>query len=97
MVFPSLPEGEGMPGVLIEAGLSGLCVLATAVPGVSDVVLNGVTGAVVEVSDFSGLCQRGAATHVGSGPPRRDGEGQHVTTASHGSAWRRVPLSGASC
>ena len=34
MIFPSRPEGEGMPGVLIEAGLSGLPVVATAVPGV---------------------------------------------------------------
>ena len=35
MVFPSRPEGEGMPGVLIEAALSGLPVVATAVPGVA--------------------------------------------------------------
>ena len=32
LVFPSEAAGEGMPGVLIEAGLSGLPVVATAVP-----------------------------------------------------------------
>ena len=35
MVFCSRPAGEGMPGVLIEAGLSGLPVVATSVPGVT--------------------------------------------------------------
>jgi glycosyltransferase involved in cell wall biosynthesis len=57
-VFPSLPEGEGMPGVLIEAGLSGLAVLATDVPGVKSVVEDGVTGLVVGTSDFAGLNER---------------------------------------
>ena len=56
-VFPSLPEGEGMPGVLIEAGLSGLCVLATRVPGVSTVIDDRITGSVVDVSDFGSLVQ----------------------------------------
>jgi glycosyltransferase involved in cell wall biosynthesis len=74
MVFPSLPEGEGMPGVLIEAGLSGLCVLATAVPGVSDVVLNGVTGAIVEVSDFCGLVDQ--ARQLTSEPARLEEMGR---------------------
>jgi glycosyltransferase involved in cell wall biosynthesis len=44
-----------MPGVLIEAGLSGLCVVATRVPGVSDVIRDGVTGSLVPVSDFGAL------------------------------------------
>jgi glycosyltransferase involved in cell wall biosynthesis len=59
-VFTSLPEGEGMPGVLIEAGLSGLPVVATAVPGVSDVVEQGVTGVIVGVSDFQSLVDESA-------------------------------------
>jgi len=46
-VFPSRPAGEGMPGVLIEAGLSGVPVVATDVPGVRTVVDDGVTGFVV--------------------------------------------------
>lgn len=46
-VFTSVPEGEGMPGVLIEAAMAGLPVVATRVPGVADVVVEGVTGFVV--------------------------------------------------
>jgi len=57
-VFPSLPEGEGMPGVLIEAGLSGIAVLATDVPGVTSVVEDGVTGSVLGTSDFAALAER---------------------------------------
>jgi glycosyltransferase involved in cell wall biosynthesis len=51
LVFPSLPTGEGMPGILVEAGLSGLPVVATAVPGVQAVVDDGRTGYVVGVDD----------------------------------------------
>ena len=55
LVFPSLPAGEGMPGVLIEAGLSGVPVVTTAVPGVGSIVADGETGIVVAVDDLSGL------------------------------------------
>ncbi len=55
MVFPSRPAGEGMPGVLIEAGLSGLPVVATAVPGVRSIVKDGETGYVVGVDDLDGM------------------------------------------
>jgi glycosyltransferase involved in cell wall biosynthesis len=55
-VFPSLPEGEGMPGVLIEAGLSGLAVVATEVPGARSVVEEAHTGCVVDTADLVGLC-----------------------------------------
>jgi glycosyltransferase involved in cell wall biosynthesis len=55
MVFPSLPAGEGMPGVLIEAGLSGLPVVATDVPGVRSVIEDGVTGVVVPVADVDAM------------------------------------------
>lgn len=51
-VFSSLVEGEGMPGVLIEAGLAGLPVVATDVPGARTVIVDGVTGYVVPVDDF---------------------------------------------
>jgi glycosyltransferase involved in cell wall biosynthesis len=54
-IFPSLPAGEGMPGVLIEAGLSGLPVVATAVPGVNTIVANGRTGQIVDVEDLAGM------------------------------------------
>ncbi len=55
LVFPSRPAGEGMPGVLIEAGLSGLPVVATAAPGVGTIVKDGETGFIVGVDDLSGM------------------------------------------
>lgn len=54
-VFTSLAPGEGMPGVLIEAGLSGLATVCTDVPGARDVVEHGVTGFVVDVDDKRAL------------------------------------------
>jgi glycosyltransferase involved in cell wall biosynthesis len=44
-----------MPGVLIEAGLSGLPSVATDVPGVRSIVDDGVTGFVVGPSDMDAL------------------------------------------
>jgi glycosyltransferase involved in cell wall biosynthesis len=49
IVLPSL--SEGMPGVLIEAGLSGLPAVATAVGGVAEIVLPGRTGQLVPPRD----------------------------------------------
>ena len=49
-VFTSLPAGEGMPGVLIEAGLSGLPVVSTPVPGAATVLGDGVAGVIVDDS-----------------------------------------------
>lgn len=48
LVMTSAPETEGMPGVLIEAGLSALPVVATSAAGVTDVVENGETGIVTD-------------------------------------------------
>jgi glycosyltransferase involved in cell wall biosynthesis len=55
MLFPSLPHGEGMPGVLIEAGMCGVPVVATDAPGVRTIVVDGTTGVVVDVDDFEAL------------------------------------------
>jgi glycosyltransferase involved in cell wall biosynthesis len=49
-LFTSLPTGEGMPGVLIEAGLSGIPTVSTRVPGASYVLDDGSTGMIVEDS-----------------------------------------------
>lgn len=49
LVLPS--ETEGMPAVLIEAGLSGVPAVATPVAGVPDVVLDGETGRLVAPGD----------------------------------------------
>lgn len=54
-VFPSRPTGEGMPGVLIEAGLSALPVVACRGPGVDMIVDDGVTGIVVDQDDPAAL------------------------------------------
>ena len=69
LVFPSLPRGEGMPGVLIEAGLSAVPVVATDVPGVRSIVVDGETGLVVDVDDFEALVEGAAALLVD--PARR--------------------------
>jgi glycosyltransferase involved in cell wall biosynthesis len=47
-VFPSRPAGEGMPGVLIEAGMSGLPTVATAAPGTASIIRDGETGLIVD-------------------------------------------------
>ena len=49
-VFTSRPTGEGMPGVLIEAGLSGLPAVSTPVPGAATVLCDGRTGVIVDDS-----------------------------------------------
>jgi glycosyltransferase involved in cell wall biosynthesis len=54
-VFPSRPAGEGMPGVLIEAGLSGLPVVAADVPGVRTILEDSVTGFVVPIGDVAAM------------------------------------------
>jgi glycosyltransferase involved in cell wall biosynthesis len=55
LLFTSLPEGEGMPGVFIEASLAGVPVVATDVPGARDVIQDRHTGRVLAVDDVSGL------------------------------------------
>jgi glycosyltransferase involved in cell wall biosynthesis len=77
-VFPSLPDGEGMPGVLIEAGLCGLPVVATRVPGVSAVIEDGKTGSVVPVHDFDGLVR--ATAELVRHPERRLAMGDAART-----------------
>lgn len=47
LLFTARPP-EGMPGVLIEAGLCGVVAVTTRVPGAGDVIEHGVTGMVVE-------------------------------------------------
>jgi glycosyltransferase involved in cell wall biosynthesis len=76
-LFPSLPAGEGMPGVLIEAGLCGVPSVSTRVPGAAEVIEDGVTGLLVEdcpeamveavgrlLDDELGRSAMGAAAHV---------------------------------
>lgn len=53
LVLPS--RTEGMPGVLIEAGLSGIPAVATDVGGVSEIVVDGVTGHLVPAGEPAAL------------------------------------------
>lgn len=67
-VFTSLPVGEGMPGVLIEAGLSGLPAVSTPVPGAATVLCDGQTGLIV---DDSVAAIAGAVGELLDAPDRR--------------------------
>lgn len=51
LLFTSIAEGEGLPGVLIEAGLSGVPTVSTDVPGARAAIRDGETGFVVPVDD----------------------------------------------
>jgi glycosyltransferase involved in cell wall biosynthesis len=59
-LFTSVPDGEGMPGVFIEAGLCGLPIVSTATPGASTVVRDGVSGFVVPVDDVDAMVAKAA-------------------------------------
>jgi glycosyltransferase involved in cell wall biosynthesis len=98
MLFPSLPRGEGMPGVLIEAGLSGVPVVATAAPGVSTIVADGETGVVVAVDDFDAMVD--AAAGLIADPVRRQTMGrearrrcvEHFSMETVADGWRTALL-----
>ncbi|MGZ8571302.1 MAG: glycosyltransferase family 4 protein [Actinomycetota bacterium] len=49
---------EGMPGCVIEAGMAGIPVVAYGVAGVSEVLVDGVTGYVVRPGDRACLAER---------------------------------------
>ena len=67
-VFTSLPAGEGMPGVLIEAGLSGLPAVSSSVPGAAAVLCDGRTGLIV---DDSAAAMVAAVAELLDDPDRR--------------------------
>lgn len=50
-------ETEGLPGVLVEAALAGLPVVATDVGFVADVVADGSSGRLVRVGDIDAVCR----------------------------------------
>ncbi len=81
-VFPSLPTGEGMPGVLIEAGLTGLPVVATAVPGVRTIVEDGTSGFVVDVDDLDAMVEATARLLLWPGPAS-----DHGRRGARGAVW----------
>lgn len=66
VVLPS--RTEGMPAVLIEAGLSALPVVATDVGGVAEIVLDGQTGRLVRPGNAPALAE--ALRYVFTNPER---------------------------
>ena len=95
LVFPSLPTGEGMAGVLIEAGLSGLPIVATDAPGVTDVVVHGESGFVVGVDDRDGLVEAVASLVVDPDQRRAMGQAalarcQRFTIGATAERWRQL-------
>ena len=56
MVLPS--HREGLPKILLEAGLSGRPVITTDVPGCRDVVINGMNGFIIPKDDAGLLSEK---------------------------------------
>lgn len=67
-VLPSITEG--LPGVLIEAGMAGLPAIAYGVGSVSEVIRDSETGFVVSPQDWAGFSRR-MLTLAGDGALRR--------------------------
>lgn len=56
LIFASRPDGmEGMPAVLIEAGMSKVPVVGFDIAGAAEVVVDGVTGSLIPWRDIGGL------------------------------------------
>jgi glycosyltransferase involved in cell wall biosynthesis len=75
---------EGLPGVVLEALGSGLPVIATAVGGVGDVVIDGTTGRLVPARDVGALAA--AITGLSSDPVgrvRMGAEGRALIAGSY--------------
>lgn len=96
LVFPGDAEGEGMPGVLIEAGLAGLPVVSTDVSGASTVIDQGVTGFVVPGQDQEALVRAVAELVVDPAQRARMGEAarrrclDRFTLAATAARWSEV-------
>jgi hypothetical protein len=94
LVFTSV--SEGMPGVLIEAGLCGLAVVTTEVSGSRTVVRDGETGYVVPVDDRQALIARVA--ELINDPERRRRMGvaarehccEHFSLEAGARSWQRA-------
>ncbi len=95
LMLPSTRQ-EGMPGVIIEAGLSGVPVVATDAPGVRDVVVPEQTGFIVGVDDLDGAIT--ALRRLAADPELRARMGEAARTRceecfsldNSAAAWRRL-------
>lgn len=96
LVMTSAPETEGMPGVLIEAGLSGLPVVATPAAGVVDVVVDGESGVVSSSDHPEDLADRvtalltDAGLHGAMGDAARSRCEARFSVAATADLWRSL-------
>jgi glycosyltransferase involved in cell wall biosynthesis len=81
LVLPSLTEG--MPAVVIEAGLSGLPVVAFNVGGIDEVVSDGVTGLLVPAGDEAALLAATSRLARDAGARRAMGEAARAACAQY--------------
>lgn len=88
VVLPS--RTEGLPAVLIEAGLCGVPVVATDVGGVAEVVVHGETGLLVPFGDagvLSGALASALERPEGMGSAARRHCLEHFAMGTVGEAW----------
>lgn len=57
LVLPTVHPGEGYPGVILEAMMVGVPVVASAWGGIPEIVMEGVNGRLVPPGDVSALCR----------------------------------------
>lgn len=84
---------EGIPGVVIEAGLSGVATVATTVGGVPYVIDDGVTGRLVPLDapvEFADAVADALAHHVEMGEAAHRKCEAEYSMASVGAAWEEV-------
>lgn len=95
-LFTSVPEGEGMPGVFIEAGLCGLPTVSTEVPGAHTVIEHGTTGFVHPHDDIDALADSCARLLEDPQTRRRMGRAarercvEHFSEAKGFARWRAI-------
>ena len=88
LVLPS--EYEGMPNCVLEAMAAGLPVVATAIPGTSELVRHGETGFLVPVGDRAALAKRINQLLDDPGLRRRMGDAGRGFVRSHFTVERMV-------
>jgi glycosyltransferase involved in cell wall biosynthesis len=57
LVFPTYYEGEGHPGVILEAYMAGIPVISTRWGAIAEIVEDGVSGLLVNPRDVNGLAK----------------------------------------
>ena len=83
LVMTSATDTEGMPGVVIEAGLSGVPVVSTSAAGVADVIVDGQTGALVAQESAGDLAEQVSGLLSDPGRRGRLGDAARVRCAEH--------------